>query len=188
MNASDAIAPDTHQIVTILRDAMVSSDQEPTPINDEQLTLLATGRLHEIDPEKRDQLLKQVANSPDESLLLSRLHALNLSGGEQRTRRSTPLLRFTLGVWAVAACLMLGLFVTQFTAPTPVHPNSDLTPYHTPDQPDYWDQLNQQRLENQNEWLAIRDYALIFSTVSCVVLSFGIVILLVRGKKSGTKA
>jgi hypothetical protein len=58
-----------------------------------------------------------------------------------------------------------------------------VAPYGTDTEPDYWSQLDKQRLSNQTRWYTCRDIALVISTGACVILSVGLVLSIYRNRK-----
>jgi len=115
----------------------------PRDVNDEDLVLMAEGRLGEVPPQRRELLLKQVASRPELAELLAELrplvneHAdasadaseenqlkLAGSGPSPSVEPTAPSsFKFSRAVmqhgWKVAALLTLTFGVWSFTAPAP---------------------------------------------------------------------
>jgi len=185
MNSNEYITPDKNQLIAMLRSAIATHSRgDLSTVDNEQITLVAEGRLHELEPAQRDRLLRQIAGTPDAALLLKRLHDLDLSGTALRGAAREPhIFRIATGMLAIAASLMIGLLVTRLIVPTPVPMHNGLVPFTAPAQPDYWHQLDEQRRQQKIKWCTYRDYALVFSTVSCLVLSVGVVWIALRRRK-----
>lgn len=189
MFSEEPIINDKTQMIALLQSILSHSGPEVgASVDDEALALLAEGGVDALPREQRDQLLAQVAANPKAALMLQQLCELRSEVSSPATTRIT-ILHFTKRVWTVAACLMVGLFISRMTLPTPtpssvapVSPPGRVTPYLSPDQPDYWDQVDQKRLQNNHHWYQHRDMALVISTGTCAVLSIGILVLSLRRK------
>lgn len=186
MSSENPIIEDASQMITLIKQALAGSapGADFNEFDDELLTVLAEGRIDTLSLTQRNDLLSRIAAVPEAAELLARLRDVGL-GQSQPKPTQTKTLQWTRVCWALAACLMIGLFVSTWVAPTPhvTTPQGQITPYQTPGQPDYWGQADQQRLQQQQtHWTQYRDIALIVSTGTCLVLSMGLVIALRRRK------
>ena len=162
-------------------------------IDDEEIALLATGQLDKLPPARRKQLLHQVATDPVAARLVKDIHSLNLDESVEAQRsmwRSSPRLRSVTVAWALAACLMMGLFLWRVVDPTPpVRGAGTVQVYgETQEPPDYWSQLEKQRLAQQATYHGYREYALVATTTICLVLSVGLVACVVSLRRRQHKA
>ncbi len=162
-----------HNLIRLLKQTF--SDARGNPQADEEyLVMLASGRYFEIPQPERYKLLSAIAGNPGESALLRDLYHLN-KVQQSASRMSTTYRIMALG-WGIAACLMIGTFVSRVIDPPRQGIGvQTITPYGTEAEPDYWSQLDKQRLSMQAKWHAYRDIALILSTVACLVLSIGLI-------------
>jgi len=166
-------------MIQLLAESIDSQQPAPsTEIDDEQIALLAAGKLDHLNQAQRKRLLRQVASDLIAGELLRDLCELKLEESERAAatngRRLRVALRLVAAGWAVAACLMVGLLVWRMTNPAaPIR--DQVQPYGTEQtQPDYWSQLEHQRLLRQAERYKYREYALLASTTACVILSISL--------------
>lgn len=151
--------------------------------DEEYLDMLASGRYEEIPEQERKKLLAAIVQNSEESSLLKDLY--EVKKGPQSVKRVIAGYRImTLG-WGIAACLMIGLFVSRAIDPSPQGDGVQIVkPYGVEADPDYWSQLDKQRLSMQSKWHTYRDVALVISTITCVVLSVGLLFVIRREHKS----
>ena len=169
------------QLIRLMSDVIRTESVEAEPIDDEHVALLAEGRLGELSPDQQDDLLRAVVADPSNAELLKDLCDLGLGqSGKPTSSTGHPFGRFPLraftGAWAAAACLMIGLGLWRVADPPPVCGPAGVTrPYDADAGPDYWSQLDSQRLAERAGRDRYRDYALIASTTTCFILSVGLV-------------
>src|SRR5689334_11951629 len=92
------------EMITLMREAIARAraDTNPQDVDEEALTLLASGRLNLLTPDKRQTILKQVAASPELGALMRELSELGWAQ-EQVHDEYSPFryfLRATQGAWA----------------------------------------------------------------------------------------
>lgn len=151
--------------------------------DDEYIAMIAEGRINEIPPSERSRMLDIVAADPESAMLLKRLSDMQISSSPAR-RQAGTVRKLALG-WAAAACIMVGLFAWK-TMDAPVTPNHfhGTAPYSVQrDSPDYWSQLENERFSLSQFRSRYRDYALILSTSTTLVLTVLVAVVLLR--KSG---
>lgn len=149
----------------------------------EYLQMLASGRYNEIPKSERQRLLSVIASNPDDSALLSNL--LQLEQDQKSILQKASLCRTMTLAWGIAACLMIGLFVSRVID----HPDKEwkrqpIFPYAAQNESDYWTQLDKKRLFLQYQWYFYRDIALFASTASCLMLSAALIVLLRKNKNN----
>ena len=157
-------------------------------VSDEDITLLATGHLGQFSAARRRQILLHVARDPVASRLVKELCDLELDSpsGRPRWSWSSPRTLRSLAVaWAVAASLMIGMFAWQMMDPGSVgRPSQTIQSYGQDDpEPDYWSQVDKQRLDERALHDRLRSYALVASTSACLVLSVGLVVCFAAKRK-----
>ena len=156
----------------MLFEQALSSGQNVQQVSnyDEYIGLIAEGRIDLLPPSVRHQVLDQIAYDPDSAALLKALNGIEANTSNSNNRGGFRVMSIT---WAVAATLMIGLFMWRVVVPPPAgYGFRDLSPYSTRDlQDQYWSQAHQQRLvmdANSSRW---RDYALIGSILATCILS-----------------
>ena len=172
-------------MIRLLRNSIDSCQPDlPNEIDDEQIALLASGQLGRLPEEKQKILLMQIASDPIAAELVKDLQELNLDETIAVTTTKIQqlhrhrILRSVAAGWALAACLMIGLFVWRTVEPAAVEP---IRTYNA-DQPDYWTQVYYQRLSQMSRQDRYREYALVASTFACVILSAGLVICIITNR------
>ena len=151
--------------------------------DDEYIAMIAEGRINEILPSERSRILDIIAADPEAALLLKRLSDMGISSSAA-VRQPGTMRKLAIG-WAAAACIMMGLFVWRTMDTTVVPGHYDQTaPYSVQqDSPDYWSQLDQQRFSLSQFRSRYRDYAIIVSTSTTLVLSVLVAAVLLRRPK-----
>jgi hypothetical protein len=154
-------------------------------LDEEQLALLAEGRLDALAAPERERVLRAIAADPQSGDLLIELDQLGIrpaasakAGGAGRRQTSYVL----LGLWAAAACLLLGLALWRAAdPPAPIAPDGSLRVLGADaGELEYWEQLSHQRRIERAQRDRYRDYALIISTGTGLVLSVGLVLYALR--------
>ena len=151
--------------------------------DDEYIAMIAEGRINEIPPSERPRILEIIAADPESAMLLKQLSDMGISSSTQ-IRKPGTVRKFAIG-WAAAACIMVGLFAWK-TLDMHITPSQfqDTMPYSVQqDSPDYWSQLVQQRFSLSQLHSRYRDYALIVSTSTTLVLSVLVASALLRRPK-----
>ncbi len=182
-----------HDMIDRLQNAMAQAGSDAPELDCEHLALMAAGRLDELDPDDRSRLLARIAADPDAGRLLADLRQLGLDESDDAAAgpdhaRPLRLLKMTAVGWAVAACMVIGLGLWRTAQPPiPMHsggPGGTFQVYSADDAaPDYWSQVNHQRLQHRVRRDRYRDYALVFSGAASVVLSIGMIICLARCRR-----
>ena len=119
---------DRVEMINMMRQALIGPTTEPIQVDDEQMIMLATGRIDEIPQPQRDQLLLAVSKDHDLADLLRQLAALELEpglrfqeshAGQEITSHHLHLARFTSFVrtaWAASIVLLVGLLAWRISA------------------------------------------------------------------------
>lgn len=139
--------------------------------DDEYIAMIAEGRTNEIPEPQRSRILDVIAADPESAVLLKDLSDARICSSS--AAKQTGTVRKLAVAWATAACIMIGLFTwkTMDTTVVPDHYHN-ATPYSMQqDNPDYWSQLEKQRLSSSQLRSRYRDYALILSTSATFVLA-----------------
>ena len=184
------------QLIRLMNEVILAGSAQTGSIDDEQIALLAEGRLGELPPDQQEDLLRAVVADPSHAELLENLCDLGLGQSGETTPKPSRLfgrypVRLLTGAWAAAACLMIGLGLWRVADPPAAQePAGAIRPYDAaPPGPDYWSQLDRQRLAGRASRDQYRDYALVASTTTCLILSVGLVSVLRyrrRGSHRGT--
>lgn len=139
--------------------------------DDEYIAMIAEGRINEIPESERSRILDVIAGDPESAMLLKNLSDVGIQSSFAVKQKGTQ--RKLAIAWATAACIMIGLFTWKAmdTTVASIHYNN-ATPYSMQqDNPDYWSQLEKQRLSSSQLRSRYRDYALILSTSATFVLA-----------------
>ena len=156
----------------VFRKAFETCDTMKTSsADDEYIAMIAEGRINEIPEHQRSRVLDVIAADPESARLLKNLSDIGIQSSF--VKRQTPTVRKIAVAWATAACIMIGLFTWKAMDSTyvPVH-RHDTTPYsNQQNNPDYWSQLEKQRLSSFQFRSRYRDYALMLSTSATLVLA-----------------
>jgi hypothetical protein len=156
---------------------------KPSESNDEYIAMIAEGRINEIPEPERSKILDVIAADPESAMLLKDLSDAGICSSV--AARQTGTVRKLAVAWATAACIMIGLFTWKAmdTTFTTGHHHST-TPYSMQqDNPDYWSQLEKQRLSSSQLRSRCRDYALILSTSATLVLAALVAVGFLRNSK-----
>ena len=183
------------QLIRLMNEVIRTGSVETGSIDDEHVALLAEGRLGDLSRDQQDDLLRTVVADPSNAELLKDLCDLGLGGSGKPASSTGHLfgrlpLRVLTGAWAAAACLMIGLGLWRVADPPPVYGPAGVTrPYDAgATGPDYWSQLDRQRLTERASRDRYRDYALVASTTTCLILSVGLVAAVRHRRRSGCRA
>lgn len=184
-------------IATAMRRA--GSQTSRPGIDEEELLLFAAGRLDRVPIDRRGPLLQAVATDPQLGQLVAELQALGLDEGRAGSgqeadgpavlARIGPRVGAPLGMaWLAAACLLLGVGLWRVNdPPAPLNPDGSVSmmsiPDQTPQDRDYWQQLDEQRRMQRVERDQYRDYALVATATATLVLSIPIVWLALRPRR-----
>ena len=161
------------------------------PLTDEEVALVATGRLDELSPADQDRVLRQIAGDGESAQVLKEVYyALGLGRRDKAPpatwtfAASLPFVRVAL---TAAACMVVVMGLWRLAdPPAPISQAPDgsfrIMSHGGPGsaQPDYWAQLDQQRLAQRAQRDHLRDYALIASTTTCLILAVPIVWLAIH--------
>jgi hypothetical protein len=177
------------QLRHLLERVMHESARDGVELDEEHMALLAEGRLDALSPPERDRLLRLIAADPAAGELLAELDQLGLrppTVEDSRTARPRSSRAFytLFSLWAAAACLFLSLLLWRAAdPPAPLAPDGTLRVMGTSSADlDYWEQLDHQRRVERVQRDRYRDYALIISTGTGLVLSIGLVAYALRRK------
>ncbi len=172
------------EMINIMRQALVDPAGGPLNVDDEQLVMLATGRIDEISQPQRRQLLLAISEDPELGELVTQLAALKLEpamnlGNEDRSEvvgRRLHLDRFNAFVrmaWAASVILLVGLLawrVTESGQVTETGPlaNTTRTPDLTVSQGNWG---TAEKSEASSGLLMGLDIAMVVVLVVCVILA-----------------
>ena len=175
------------ELIRLLTDAIQRAAGEGGELDEEHIALLAEGRLDALSPPERDRLLRLIAADPAAGQLLAELDQLGIRPADtsdvRRVRPGSSRTFYSLlSLWAAAAGLMLGLALWRAAdPPAPLAPDGTLLLMGAEgDELDYWEQLDHQRRIERVQRDRYRDYALIISTGTGLVLSVGLVAYALR--------
>jgi hypothetical protein len=155
-------------------------------VNEEHLAMLVTGQLDQLDDEPRRTLLRQVAGDEKLAALVRDLTTMGL-GEATPALRGAPgagvvVLRWVVrGVWAAAACLVLGLGIWRAVDPPRAGDVSDLpvgpmsTDGPSTSAPTEW--------PGEGSAASWRDTTLYVALGACAVLSIPVVWWAARGRR-----
>jgi hypothetical protein len=177
--------PVDHRAALLRRLLDENTGQAPAdapPADAEHLALVAMGRIDALSPDERRAVLERVAADRREAMLLADLcSAPWIDEGRRPLRPRSGLARINAGALAAAACVLIGLAVWRFAdPPAPLNADGSIKPYQSARQVDYWQQLDRQRLIDRARRDRYRDYALVTSTATCLVLSIPLACTLLR--------
>ena len=176
----------TKRMLGLVRRVMASGADDEAELNEEHLALLAEGRGDLLDEADRRRLLDRIACDPEAGALLADLSAIEeiqsaSVGGSSRIRLKSIARSLAIG-WAAAACMLIAVGAWRVARPpVPIGPDGKIIQRYAADpaRPDYYDQLQRQRLERQARWDPYRDYALCIAVGACLVMSIGLVVCLI---------
>jgi hypothetical protein len=176
------------EMAQLLDDAIghAGDDGLPSP-DDEQVALLLEGRVDELSEMGRDQLLRQIAASPEAGEAVA---AIGRLGGRQVGRSDGWRIGPWVGVaWAAAACLVVSLGAWRLADPPQTAEAVlqlqalDASETASPSQ-----QQRRAELAEQIERGRQRDWALGIGGVVCVALTIPVAIALIRRDKVAAKS
>ena len=172
------------RLLSVMQESLRPEAGQADEIDYERIALLAEGRIDELAAGERAELLEHIASNPEAARLVKDLQEINRA--EQQENKgasfwSSPRVFRNIAVsWAVAACMMIGLFIWNSMVPdNNAGSDGTITTLNNESDPDYWQQLNNKRMyENgQGKYL---EYAFTASTTACFVLSAGLVICVLK--------
>jgi hypothetical protein len=161
---------DAEKLRMLFEQAFSSAENAGDASNyDEYIALIAQGRIDLLPESIRQQVLDKIAYDPDSAELLNGLSGVLKAKGSNNNSGNFRTMSIT---WAMAATLMVGLFVWRAVVPPQAgYSFRQVTPYSTKGiGNEYWDQAQQRRAvmdANSSRW---RDYALLGSvSVTCIL-------------------
>lgn len=179
------------QMAALMREVMAAdpSAQSQSPLTDEEIAVVATRGLDGVPESMRQRVLQQAVVDPEAAQLLRDAVQLDLEDSVVVARRKRKpvkhFMQLTYVAWAAAACLVLSLGVWRFADPPrdvtstgggmTIHSLSVDRPV-----PDYWNQVERERLMDQAQSDRLRDYALLASSLACLILSIPVAIRVIR--------
>ena len=196
------------QLARLLEGAVADTPPPPGPVpDDDEIELLLGGRLDTLPEADQRRILSHVAADPELARLVAEMHAMTAAEAdagpaEQPAPRGQPdppawprdgakmryggLIFFTRCVFAVAACLTLGLGVWRLVDPPTAEQQQQQNQIRTmgtgprqtdPGKTDYWDEVQRRRQGERvppppaSPGMHPRDYALILVGVACLILA-----------------
>ena len=186
-----------NKILSLMQESLSPVADSSEDIDFEKIALLASGKIDELDSEERVQLLEHIATNPEAARLVKELQEMGLqeeaetkeeatvqADTTQHSFWSSPKVFRSFAVsWAVAASLMIGLFIWNSFIPeyNASGPGTLQTLGNEGDDtPDYWEQLNNKRIYEHNDQQKYMEYAFTASTTACFILSAGLVICVLK--------
>lgn len=185
MSSEAPIVKDETQMIAILQQALAGPHTDAAePIDDEMIALLVEGGIQAVPPSQRDKVPLGIAGNPQAAELVQQLTALRKMQ-HMPSERSIKILRFTKKAWALAACLMIGLFVSRLVvstkdySPDPINikqqgsESGESFPYPS---------SRDRGADERARFCRYRDKLLWVSTGACLMLSTGLVVARLRQK------
>lgn len=173
------------QLVDLMETAIAAvpapAGPEPT---EEELALLAAGRLSSHTGVNRARVLAHVAANPVMARLVSQLHG-DLAGPQAPQQGLLrPVVRTLL---ALAAAVALALGVWRAMDPPRSGPLVRVVPLNArPGAPDYWDQARQQKNRPEDpQWEALRDWVLLAASTTAFVLAIPVAYWALYERRAG---
>ena len=147
------------------------SDEMSENDYDEYIALLAEGNIEKLPVNVRAAVLEQISYDPDSAQILK-----DISEQVAATHKTTKITHFrVLSIsWALAACMMFGVFAWRIADPVPSANTIDRPGALSTEGHNHWDDLNKQRLASQETRYKVRDYALTGSVIATCLLSAAI--------------
>ena len=135
---------------------------------DEYIALVAEGRADLLPANIRTAVLDRISYYPDSAEILKDIAA---HAGSVSTSRPKTYFKTLSISWALAACMMFGIFAWRIADPAP--PASIIQHVQPSGQRDngYWIDVKNKRLATQAERYRWRDYALVGSVIATCLLS-----------------
>jgi len=135
---------------------------------DEYIALVAEGRADLLPAHIRTAVLDRISYDPDSAEILKDISA---HAGSVSTRRPKTYFKTISISWALAACMMFGIFAWRIADPAP--PASVIQQVQPSGHGDdgYWVDVKNKRLATQAERYRWRDYALVGSIIATCLLS-----------------
>ena len=168
----------------VFRKAFKTCDtKKSSESDDEYIAMIAEGRINEIPEPQRSRVLDVIAADPESATLLKNLSDIGIQS--LSAVRQTGTVRKLAVAWATAACIMIGLHTWKAMDITvvPDHYHNATSYSVQQDNPDYWSQLEKQRLASSQFRSRYRDYALILSTSATFVLAALVAIGFLRNSR-----
>lgn len=161
---------------------------KPLLSDDEYIAMIAEGRINEIPEPQRSRVLDAIATDPESARLLKNLSDIGIQSSS--VTRQTGAVRKLAVAWAAVACIMIGLFTwkSMDTTVVPDHYNNATSYSMQQDNPDYWSQLEKQRLSSSQFCSRYRDYALILSTSATFILAALVAVGFLRNSRKNDSA
>ena len=135
---------------------------------DEYIALVAEGRADLLPAHIRTAVLDRISYDPDSAEILKDIAA---HAGSVSTRHPKTYFKTISISWALAACMMFGIFAWRIADPAP--PASIIQQVQPSGQSDnnYWDAVTKKRLADEPDRYRWRDYALVGSVIATCLLS-----------------
>ena len=192
MNNSNPIE---NSLLDLMQQAITEPDQEYEEVNLEKVAVIASGKINQLSEEEREQTLNLIATNPEAAELYKDLCNIESQEAATDTRspsfwQSNKTFKALKVSWLAAACLMVGFFVWNMqpsSQPTSSAPagNGIKALNNQENNPDYWQQLNNKRIyENQDTSFQEKclPYAMAVSTTTCLTLSIALIICMTKRK------
>ncbi|MBW8016267.1 MAG: hypothetical protein FVQ82_08780 [Planctomycetes bacterium] len=161
---------DVQKLRILFEQAFSSCSDELTQADcDEYIALIAEGRADLLPAPIRTAVLDRISYDPDSAEILKDISA---HAGSVSTRRPKTYFKTISISWALAACLMFGIFAWRIADPAPSpEVMKRLEAFGGQGDNSYWPEVNKKRLANQITRCRWRDYALVGSVIATCLLS-----------------
>ncbi|MCF7955982.1 MAG: hypothetical protein K9M75_09295 [Phycisphaerae bacterium] len=135
---------------------------------DEYIALVAEGRADLLPANIRTAVLDRISYDPDSAEILKDIAA---HAGSAGTRRPKTYFKTISISWALAACMMFGIFAWRIADPAPPAAGIQQVQPSGQGENNYWDAVTKKRLAAEAERYRWRDYALVGSIIATCLLS-----------------
>jgi len=158
------------QKLRILFEQAFSSCSEDLPKVDfdEYIALVAEGGADLLPAEIRKAVLDRISYDPDSAEILKDISANTGSAGKVPPKTYFRTISIS---WAVAACLMFGIFAWRIADPAPSRHVIERPAPLGQSENNYWDEVSKKRLAKEMAQYRWRDYALVGSVIATCLLS-----------------
>lgn len=148
---------------------------------DEYIALVAEGRADLLPANVRTAVLDRISYDPESAEILKDIAANTASVGKSRPKTYFKTISIS---WAMAACMMFGIFAWRIADPAPPAHVIEQVEQSSHQPNPYWEDVHSQRLANQITICRWRDYALVGSVIATCLLSAAVLADRLRKPKS----
>lgn len=163
---------DVQKLRVLFEQAFSSCSEDLAEVDyDEYIALVAEGRVDLLPADVRKAVIDRISYDPDSAEILK-----DIAGNTTAAKKTGSRTYFrTISIsWAMAACLMFGVFAWRIADPAPTQHEIEQITASSHQQNDYWDDFQRQRLADQITRCKWRDYALVGSVIATCLLSIAV--------------